>query len=163
MRENKGVTLVALVITVIVLGIIASISIYSGKEMIKSANLEALKTNMLMIQAKAREYVEEVSFKMGPTPDEGRRPEIRAEVYETTAKLQKASESGENIPSQIPTDNCYYVTPEALESWGLNKIELEEGEAYFVKFDETNLTVEVYNNIGFNNVYSLTEIDKIEL
>lgn len=163
MKDNKGITIVALVIAVIILVIIASISLYAGKEMIKTTNLEALKTNMLMIQAKAREYVEEVSFKMGPTPDEAKRPEVRTEVYETNAKLQKASEAGKDMPSEIPTDNCYYVTPETLEMWGLNKIELEDGEAYFVKFDETNLSVEVYNNIGFNNVYSLTEIDKIEL
>ena len=31
------------------------------------------------------------------------------------------------------------------------------------KFDETNLTVEVYNNIGFNGKYTLTEIDQIEI
>ena len=45
----------------------------------------------------------------------------------------------------------------------IDNIELEDGEGYFVKFDETNLTVEVYNNIGFNGKYTLTEIDQIEI
>ena len=165
LKKNQGITLVALAITIIILLIIAGIATYSGVEIIKSANLEALKTNMLLIEAKAREYVEEVNFKMGPKPDEAKRSEVRKSVYEDEAGLKKASESGLSTPSQIPTSDatCYYVSQDTMTKWGIEDIKLEEDEGYFIKFDETNLTVEVYNNLGFNGQYSLTEIDKIEV
>lgn len=64
-KNNKGITLTALTITIIVLLILASITIYSGIESIQKAELESLKTNMLLIKAKAKEYVEQASFKNG--------------------------------------------------------------------------------------------------
>ena len=64
-EKNNGVTLLALVITIVVLLIIAGITVYEGKETINRAKLEELRTNMLLIQAKSKEYVEEANFKIG--------------------------------------------------------------------------------------------------
>ena len=43
-NKNRGITLASLVITIIVLLIIAGISVYSGTDIIKRAELEELKT-----------------------------------------------------------------------------------------------------------------------
>ena len=52
-KNNKGITLVALIITIVVLIIIASITIYSGKETISKANNISIKIqNMLGVQPK---------------------------------------------------------------------------------------------------------------
>ena len=45
MKENKGITMVVLVITIVVLLILAGISIGKGSNIIKSSQLENLKTN----------------------------------------------------------------------------------------------------------------------
>ena len=66
MKQNKGVTLIALTVTIVILLIIAKIAIYNGKETIQRANLEALRTNMLLIEAKAKGLVEEANFQLGP-------------------------------------------------------------------------------------------------
>lgn len=171
-KNNKGITLVALIITIVVLIIIASITIYSGKETISKANLEAIKTNMLLIKAKARECVEEVNFKLGPNKQkQGEIATIRNGengndgVYtsEGLKKVEEAIYQGISIPDSIPTDETvYWVAEEALRKWGLDKIELENGEAYFVKFDEDNVKVEVYNNLGFDGKYALSEIEVLE-
>ena len=76
-KEEKGVTLIVLVITIIVLSIIASIGYFNGKEVIQKAKLESLKTNMLLIQAKAKECVENATFKMGINPDYAKKNEVR--------------------------------------------------------------------------------------
>ncbi len=163
---DKGITLMALVITIVVLLIIAGIGINTGTESLEKVKLEELKTNMLLIEAKAREYVEEANFKIGKeTTDQNKIEEIKKEVYENGekgAKLQKAIEANlSNVPADIPIDDCYVVTQETLELWGLNKIELyDENERYLVKFDETNLKVEVYNTRGYQGKYSLTEIEQ---
>ena len=66
-KNEKGITLVALAITIIVLLIIAGIGYNYGKEAIQKAQLEELRTNMLLIEAKAKGLVEEVNFKIGLT------------------------------------------------------------------------------------------------
>ena len=57
----------------------------------------------------------------------------------------------------------YCVTLETLEKWGLNKIKIKDGEVYLIKFDEENVNVEIYNNLGFEDKYSLTEINEVEI
>ena len=70
-NKNRGITLASLVITIIVLLIIAGISVYSGTDIIKRAKLEELKTNMLLIETKAKECVENANFKLGKTDNLG--------------------------------------------------------------------------------------------
>ena len=163
-RKERGVTLVALVITVVVLLIIASIAVYSGSETVRKAKLEELRTNMLLIEAKAKGLVEEVNFKIGLTKpeDEGyavKKEQAENEVYKG-AGLEKATDV--SAPSAIPVSECYKVTDATLQNWGLEDMEKEEGEEYLIKFDDVNATVEVYNTLGYEGKYSLTEIDNIE-
>ena len=78
----------------------------------------------------------------------------RNKIYVDEAKLEKA----EKIPSKFNIgDNeiCYWITEEALNSWGLNEVKLSE--------DERNETAEVYYTKGFDGKYSLTDINQIEL
>ena len=163
-RKERGVTLVALVITVVVLLIIASIAVYSGSETVRKAKLEELRTNMLLIEAKAKGLVEEVNFKIGLTKPEdteyaGKKEQAENEVY-GGAGLEKATDV--SAPSAIPVSECYKVTDATLQNWGLEDMEKEEGEEYLIKFDDVNATVEVYNTLGYNGKYSLAEIDSIE-
>ncbi len=165
-KENKGVTLVALIITIVVLLIIASIGVYSGKETIQKANLEALRTNMLLIEAKAKGVVEKANFQLGPDLQKmSEISTIRSEVYVTENKLQKLSDSGITVPSGIPTgENVYVLTQETASLWALDGVydELAENEYYVISFDEENATVEIYNTLGYQGHYSLTEIDELD-
>lgn len=159
LKKNKGVTLVALAITIVVLLIIAGISIYAGKDTIKRANLESLRTNMLLIEAKAKEYVEEANFKIGKTTDNVKKEEIRKQVYEDGAKLEKAA--GITADTSIPVAQCYKVTEATMNEWGLKDIETHNNEYYLIKFDDANATVEIYNTKGYDGKYSLTDIDNM--
>ncbi|MCI8637000.1 MAG: type II secretion system protein [Clostridia bacterium] len=159
-NRTNGVTLIVLTITIVILLILAGIVLYYGKDTIKMAQIEELKTNMLLIQAKAREYVEDANFKMGINPDEEKKANVRNEVYITNAKLKKVEEG--EVPSDFGiTDitTCYWLTPEAQSSWGLDKIKLVENEKYLIQFDENNVTVEIYNTQGYEGNYSLTAIE----
>ena len=48
MKNNKGVTLVSLTITIIVLIIISGLTVNLSNDLIKQAKLQDLKTNMLL-------------------------------------------------------------------------------------------------------------------
>ena len=118
---------------------------------------------MLLIQAKAREYVEDATFKMGMNPDEPKKTNIRNEVYVQNAKLQKVADG--EVPSSfgiIDTSTCYWLTPEAQTSWGLSKMKSGNGEKYLIQFNEIDVTVEIYNTVGYEGNYSLTAIEQIK-
>ena len=172
--NEKGITMIALIITIVILLIIAGIAISGGKSTIKKANLESLKTNMMLIKAKALECVEEVNFKLGPNNQKiDEIDTIRSNIYESanenSAKLKKVSEIRTEkpdivIPSAVPQDTTvYWVTEDTMDKWGLNKMELSKGEAYLVKFNESEAKVEIYNTIGFDGKYSLTDISEIDV
>lgn len=167
MKANKGVTLVALMVTIVIMLILASVTLYSSKSLINEAKIEEVKTNMLLIEAKAREYVEEVNFKMGPQKDETKKQEAIQEIYITKVGLILANDASLaiSVPSESGIDlaTCYAVTQTALNNMGLNKIELEEGEYYLIKFNEEEATVEeIYNTLGYKGNYSLTQLETIE-
>ena len=168
-KENRGITLISLIVTIIVLMIIAGITIYNGKSTITQAQLEGLRTNMLLIQAKAKEYVEEVNFEMGPSKDEAKKQEAIQKIYINEVGLKKADDASLNISipqgSGIDLSACYYVTKEALAYMGLDKIEIDEDEkeAYLIQFNEDEAkVVDIYNTLGYKGVYSLSGLEQIE-
>lgn len=61
-KTERGISLVILVVTIIVLLIIASITLYQGNEIIRSTRLQSLKTDLLLIQAKVQIYSEQSNF-----------------------------------------------------------------------------------------------------
>lgn len=162
-KQEKGITLTALVTTIIVLLIIAGIGINYGRDTIEKAHLEELETNMLLIEAKAKGLVEEANTKIGlPTASDynEKQSSVRQELYLGTASMSKV----DTAPSEIPQgDNLYEVTKETLSYWGLGDIKLEENEKYIVELDDVNTEVEVYNTIGYDGKYSLKDIENIEI
>ena len=160
-KNNKGITLIALTITIIILLILASITIYSGKESIKKAQLESLKTNMLLIKAKAKEYVEQASFKNGVN-----KSEISEEAKnELKGKEANASDYSKQNITINGGEILYKLTSDNLKEMGLKDVKLGSNEEYLVKFNIKDVTVEVYNTSGYENngttVYSLSELEKI--
>lgn len=160
LNKENGITLVALVVTIVVLLIIAGIGINTGMTSLKKVELEEIRTNMLLIEAKAREYVEEANFKIGKETDATKIQEIKKEIYVTNNKLKEANITNvPNNPGISNLENCYVVTQETLDLWGLNKIKLSDNEKYLIKFNESEMEVEIYNTKGYNGKYSLSEIE----
>lgn len=157
-KNKNGVTIISLVITIIVLLIISSITIYKGTNSIKEAKLESLKTNMLLIKAKAKEYVEQASFKNGTSN------EIKDEAK---AELKGNEIQDFSLYTYInKTDEQFvYDLTNQLEDIGLHEISIEENEKYIVKYDIKNVEVEIYNTKGYDDngsvKHSLTELENI--
>ncbi len=170
-RENKGITMVTLVITIIVLLIIAGIGIYSGTGTIKKAKLEELKTNMLLIQAKAKEYVENANFKLGTKIDDAQETERDDRIGKAKAEL-KGEEIEKSDISDIIREKeedegnyiyYYKLTEEQLKEIGLSDVKssMQNGE-YIVEYDIKKAQVEIYHTKGYNGKYSLTDIEEIK-
>ena len=176
MKKNEnGITLVVLTITIIVLIILAGITVYNGKDSIQKANLEGLKTNMLLIETKAREYVENASFDLGidhQTATEEMKLNAQNELTgedKGTVVTYDDDISGElmNIgisEEDIREGNVFKLTTENLEKMGINDVESNEDEGwYIIVYNIQDTTAEIYHTIGYQGKHSLTEIEQVEL
>ena len=115
--NDKGITLASLVITIIVLLIIASIAIYYGTEAIKKANVENIRTNMLLINSKAKEYCEEANFRLGT----GKAPEDAGELqtYLQPAENYLKEQLGEGNVSKNGNNFDVVINEEISQKMGL--------------------------------------------
>lgn len=179
MKENKGITMVVLVITIVVLLILAGISVGTGNKVIKSSELENVKTNMLLIKAKGKEYVENANFKLGTNFKDATDKETRIAMAKEELKGDEIIDSsifGENMnitQETITSDNAKYryyykIDKKRLTEMGLSNVKLDEKSGwYIIKYDIINVEVEVYNTQGFerdgNKYYSLSELQSLDM
>lgn len=176
MKNNKGITMVALVITIIMILIITGISIGTGSNVIKQTQLENLKTDMLLIKVKGKEYVENANFNLGTKFSEATEQEKTARIEKAKAELkgtemQEISIPGQNINiSEDNTKNIYYykLTTEELAEIGLSNLKSDNKNGwYIIKYDVANEEVEIYNTKGFEvenkKYYSLNEIEDLSI
>lgn len=129
LKNNKGITLIALIITVIVMLIIASISIYGGSKIVKQAKKEDVKTNMLLLQAEIKNFVEQARFenkKIENFLNEG------ITVGETTLKIEQA----DNI-----NGIQFYKIITPLDEFNLDSL---DESLYLVSIDIDKVNVDIY-------------------
>ena len=81
-KENKGITITALVIMIIVIMLLAGITITQGSNLIKNTKVETYVTNMITIRSKAKVYAEETNAEVWDAEDKtSKREEIYSEKY----------------------------------------------------------------------------------
>lgn len=155
LRNNKGITLTTLVVTIILLLILASITIYGGNGLIKKAKVESLKTNMLLIQAEAKSAVEQVKFEIYSLDSNA------ADYNEKVSEIRSKNLIGiplnenESLKTQmqniagLETDlsNFYYLTTDNLQSMNI-EIDSTDND-YVVAYDINNVDVDVYYVKGY--------------
>lgn len=183
-RTNKGITMVALVITIIVLLILAGISFGTGSRIVEVSKLENVKTNMLLIEVKAKEYIEQANFNLG-TIDKVTAEEKTQRIENAKKELNAIGETSveemtdkTTFPSfledvNLETDNANYIyyyklSTENMIAMGLTNVKSDEKDGwYIIKYDVLNLKVEIYNTKGFELdekiYYSLNEIKNLEV
>lgn len=151
-KSNKGITIVALIITIIVMLILATVTIEFGSKEIEIAKLEDIKTTMLLIKGRAQIAADKDSF---------------GESYDNTGmiKLAEASEYDVSnlqtiLNSLEDTSNLYIWEQTAMDN---NNIQVTITNTDFFVIDY--LTGEVYYSLGYtyegNTYYSLTEMQNI--
>ena len=180
MKENKGVTMISLIATIALLTLVVGISIGEGNKVIKSSKLENIKTNMLLIKVKAKEYVENANFKLGTNFESATDKETRITNAKAELKGEEITDSsifsdGINISQEKLEDDklknytyYYKLDTNNLADMGLSKVESDATNGwYIIKYDIKNLEIEIYNTVGFENdgskYYSLTELQNVNL
>lgn len=135
-RNSKGITLVALIITVIVMLILISISVEYGGNQIQKAKLEDTKTEMIVIKGKAQIIAEKNSF-----------------------------DNDSELKGEQQENGNYKLSENDLKEMGIEDIDLDNDSYYEVRYftkdenDKDKIDVDVYLIKNNNIVYQLSTID----
>lgn len=173
MKKNKGITIITLVITIVILLILSAITIETGGNIIEQSKIENLKTNMLLIKVKGKEYLENANFKLG-TKIETVSEEERNKRIETAKSELKGEDITNNISEYeniIKKEESQYIfyyklNNQNLIEMGLTNVKSDEKEGWFIiKYDIQNIIIEVYNTKGIGNeegrYYSLNQLENL--
>lgn len=146
-KSSKGITLIALVITIIIMLILATITLNYGTGEVEKAKLEDLKISMLLIQGRARIVIDKEQF---------------GEEYDNTGMIKVSDATNYDMSNlqNLDTTNLYIWEQEAMDN---NDIDVEiTTEDFFVIDYQTG---EVYYSLGYddgeNTYYSLTDIQSL--
>lgn len=154
--NNKGITLLVLVITIVILTIIVGISMKYGMDTITYTTFQNTKTNMLLIEAKAKEYVENANYKLGIKPQEATeamKEEARKELKGTLlTNLEVLGTRVQEIgisEQDVLDGNVYKLTTEDLEKMSIRGVESNDEKGwYIILYNVENITAKVYYTYG---------------
>lgn len=162
MRKQNGVAISVLSIGIVIIIAIASIIVHYVEDMVEENRLQDLRTNMLLIQAETKKDLEEVCFQTAKL--DSKKEEDLATINEIKnenlkGKLVQGSEIENSIPQEINIDeNCYYLDENNLSEIGVKDLDSNEYGYFIVKYDFSNITVEVMNTKGYEGKYTLTQL-----
>lgn len=109
-KENKAITLVALVITVVIMLILISVTTYTGIDTYKNVKVNQFVDRMQLIQAKVDEY----------SPDELKT--LGSDATTCQAMLETAYNNGEDISSSDISQYRYFSSDDLLKTFDLDDI-----------------------------------------
>ena len=167
LKNKSGITLIALIITIIVILILAGITINEGKELIKKSKIESILTNMITIKANAKVYAEEINAEVWDLSDTDKVIQ-RKELFLNKYKMSEGDSSAiAKVDSSINDQNgceAYNITKDTLTEMGLSDLASNSEDGEFVVVynskDFTKLEVVYPSGIPFENstYWTLTNI-----
>ena len=136
-----------------------------AQNMVEEANLNDLKTNMLLIQAKTIKCIEEVSFQKANVKDEARIAEIKNENLKgkkvsSNEDVKKLVENTNKVESE-KIEEYYYLDEQDLADIGITNLSIEKNGYFIVKYNIDEVSVEVLNTKGYNGLYTLEELNQV--
>ena len=166
LKNNKGITLTALVITIIILGIIATIVIRTSSPVIQEAKIEDVKTTLLLIQAKWK--VEKEKAKFDPTTSMFPDQVVQQSNIDDGTHL--AEEKGQLVSSykvttvdekwNVDTSITYYkLSQECLNAMGLEDADASKG--YIVNYSNNDIILESGFKYDETTYYKLSDLENL--
>ena len=149
LKNNRGVTLTALIIMVLVLLIIVGTTVICSTDILRNSDKSKLKSNLYLVKARAETLLEDY-------------------LFDGTDNLgTEATDSQiEAVGFDEYTGNYIYRVWDAtkLTEEGIDVDSVKDSEVFIVQYDLTNDSVDVASTIGYededgNEIYILSELD----
>ncbi len=158
LKNQKGVTLTVLVVTIIVLGILANITISTTTDLMHDSKIKTYITNMSMVKAKAETIYEKYEFE-NDTSDS---TNGLGTGDDNIGEKVDVSELGKySIESDGTSDNYWYKwTETTLSNNGFSPEMLKSsGECFYVNYRSGEIVYSKgFKGTGTKTIYSLTEM-----
>ena len=157
MKSEKGMTLITTAVLVIVIAALVFAVVYYARIELAKQNLENIKTDMLLVQAKVKGVAS--NYTLDKKEEDFKGTKI-AEMQEQESIKKFLEATKIDIEEK---DKKYYVLNEQnLIELNLNKVKLEENEYYIVEYTSN----EVYYTKGVtytdgNTYYNITDIEEL--
>ena len=134
-RDNKGVTLLALVITIIVMMIILGITIVTFNELLRETDIRKMKTNLHLIEARAQTLLDDYLF-------DGT-DKLGTETNEDITKYGWEFNNEQYIYRQWSSDD--------LEEQGIEGDDVAPNEIFIIQYDIINEKVDIASTRGIKD------------
>lgn len=149
LRQTNGITIIALIITIIVMLILVTVGIEYGTQEVEKAKLEDLKTTMLLIKGRAQIVADKEAF---------------GENYNNEGMIKVTDEAASKYDmsnlQDLDQTNLYIWEQTAMDNNNID-VTITTTEFYVIDYN----TKEIYYSLGYTDAdttyYSLTDIQKI--
>lgn len=148
LKSKNGITIIALVLTVIIMLILVGVTVKIGTNSIDESEKEDIITNMISIKTKAKIVKDKYNFK-------------DIENLVGTPLIEDTEHTTTDVKVEIPGEKinkCYIWTQEDLNDQGLASISSNKSEFYIVCYGDDE--IEVYYSKAVDGKYSLTELQE---
>lgn len=143
LKNEKGITIIALIITIILMLILVGVTVKVGTKEISKAKLEDIKTEMISIKTRAKIVKDKYDFK-----------DIDNLVGTKLSEATDYNTGAIDIPDESK-ENCYIWTQEDLNSQELSSIKVDKDKFFVVYYGDD---IEIYYSKGVDGKYSLTDL-----
>ena len=148
LKSKNGITIIALVLTVIIMPILVGVTVKIGTNSIDESEKQDIITNMISIKTKAKIVKDKYNFK-------------DIENLVGTPLIEDTEHTTTDVKVEIPGEKinkCYIWTQEDLNDQGLASISSNKSEFYIVCYGDDE--IEVYYSKAVDGKYSLTELQE---
>ena len=148
LKSKNGITIIALVLTVIIMLILVGVTVKIGTNSIDESEKQDIITNMISIKTKAKIVKYKYNFK-------------DIENLVGTPLIEDTEHTTTDVKVEIPGEKinkCYIWTQEDLNDQGLASISSNKSEFYIVCYGDDE--IEVYYSKAVDGKYSLTELQE---
>lgn len=149
MKNKDGITLVALVLAIIVIGVTIFTGVQYTKNYINNQKIEDTKATMLAIQG----IITNISNKHTVDAENNILIGTKLEIENNTTEYI-ITEELKNALLSIENSNFYILSQEELNNEGIKDVSINNNEFYVVDYNSG----EVFYSLGINGKYKLSEI-----
>lgn len=152
-KNQKGITIVALVVTIIVMVILTWISLGTGYSVVKDIRIGRIISNMALVKAKAETVYEQYQFS-------GKEEDLVGKEVILDFVTEKEIEIIEQKAGNYDFENWkwYEWSPETLIKQGLDASLLKEGQYFYVNYQYGEIIINTGTsyNLSDTKFFSLT-------
>ena len=158
MKKQNGLTLISTIFLVLVIAFIAFGVIYFFRIQTAKEQLEDVKTDLLLVQAKVKKISADYILKKDEQVLVGSKI---ADVKDEPIIQEFFNKNSINVDEK---DKKYYVlNQQNLEELGLTQVKLEENAYYVVEYEESKVYYTKGYELEGNSYYDIDNIEELKL